>query len=136
TARTTAHLAFESYDYFYELIDTFDLDHARAWYESQAAAVDLFERICREENIDCDFARLDGYLMAARDKDIDDLRKELDAAREVGFGDAEWVEADALPPIDRPAIRFPRQGRFHPLKFLDGLIEALRRLGVRMHDDT
>ncbi|HYG28050.1 MAG TPA: FAD-dependent oxidoreductase, partial [Caulobacteraceae bacterium] len=136
TARTTAHLAFECDDYFHELIKVFDEDRARLWYESQAAAVDLFERICREEAIDCDFARLDGYFMAAEEKDVDYLRKELEDARKVGFRDAEWVEAGALPQLEHPAIRFPRQGRFHPLKFLNGVIEALKRHGAVMHEDT
>lgn len=130
TARTTAHLAFECDDFFHELIKTFDVAHARAWYESQAASVDLFERICREEGIDCDFSRLDGYLVAASDKDESYLKDELHAAREAGFHDAELVQLDHL------AIRFPRQARFHPLKFLNGLMEALKRYGVVMHDDT
>lgn len=136
TARTTAHLAFECDDYFHELIKTFDVDHARAWYESQAASVDLFERIGREEGIDCDFARLEGFLMAAEDRDIDYLRKELEAAREVGFTDAEWIDPGVVATLDMPAIRFPRQARFHPLKFLNGVMEALKRYGVAMHDDT
>src|ERR1044072_1745472 len=74
--------------------------------------------------------------MAAEEKDEDDLRKELEAAREVGFSDAAWVEAGSVGHIDHAAIRFPRQGRFHPLKFLNGVMEALKRDGVAMHDDT
>lgn len=136
TARTTAHLSFECDDFFHELIKVFGRNRARLWCESQAGALDLFERICRDEKIDCDFARLDGYLMAAEDKDIEYLRKELEAAREVGFEDAEWVEAGALPQLDHPAVRFPRQARFHPLKFLNGLIEALKRYGAVLRDDT
>src|SRR5688572_6012632 len=58
TARTTAHLAFEIDDYFHELIKAHGRDHARLWYESQSAAVDRIEAICREESIACDFTRL------------------------------------------------------------------------------
>ena len=135
TARTTAHLAFEIDDYFHELAKAHGRDHARLWYESQAAAVDRIEAICREEAIDCDFARLDGYFIPAHDKDVDYLRKELEAARDAGFHDAEWLESGA-PALGTAAIRFPRQGRFHPTKYLNGLVGVLQRVGARLHDRT
>ena len=134
TARTTAHLAFELDDFFHELIKVHDRDTARLWYQSQAAAVELFERICREERIDCDFTRLDGMLMAADQNDVDYLEKELQAAHDAGFSDAEWVAADTVRGQDLPAIRFPRQARFHPMKFLNGLIGALQRRGASLHE--
>jgi glycine/D-amino acid oxidase-like deaminating enzyme len=136
TARTTAHLAFELDDYFHELIKAHGEEAARLWYQSQSAAVDLFERICREEQIDCDFARLDGILVAADQDDVEYLKTELQAAAQAGFADAEWVEARAVPGQQLPAIRFPRQARFHPLKFLNGLIGALQRRGASLHEYT
>lgn len=136
TARTTAHLAFEIDDSFQELKKRHGVRHARLWYDGQAAAVARFEAICRDEEIDCDFARLDGFLIPAHEKDLDFLRKELDAAHEAGFEDAEWLAAGHAPGFAEPAIRFPRQGRFHPLKFMNGLVEALRRLGVEMYERT
>lgn len=132
TARTTAHLAFEIDDYFHELIKGHGREHARLWYESQSAAVDRIEAICRDERINCDFARLDGFFVPAREKDVDYLRQELDAAREAGFHDAEWLESGA-PVVGTAAIRFPRQARFHPTKYLNGLIAGLQRMGARLH---
>ena len=131
TARTTAHLTFEIDDFFHELIKMHGLDHARLWYESQSAAVDRIEAICGAEALDCDFVRLDGYFVPAEDKDVDYLRKELEAAHEVGFTDAEWLESGA-PVTGGAAIRFPRQGRFHPTKYLNGLVAALQKRGVRL----
>ncbi|MGE5540209.1 MAG: FAD-dependent oxidoreductase [Gemmatimonas sp.] len=136
TARTTAHLAFELDDFYTELADLRGRDDARRWYESQSAAVDRIEAICREEGIDCDFARLDGFLVPAKDDDVDLLRKELDAAHAAGFADAAWVEAGALAWLKTPAIRFPRQGRFHPVKFLNGLIRALQKRGAQLYANT
>jgi glycine/D-amino acid oxidase-like deaminating enzyme/nitrite reductase/ring-hydroxylating ferredoxin subunit len=135
TARTTAHLAFEIDDYFRELIKMHGRDRARLWYESQSAAVDRIEAICRAESIDCDFVRLDGYFVPAEDKDVDYLRKEVEAAHEVGFTDAEWIETGA-PVTGGSAIRFPRQGRFHPTKYLNGLAAALQQKGARLYQDT
>ncbi|WP_353642483.1 FAD-dependent oxidoreductase [Mesorhizobium sp. WSM2239] len=132
TARTSAHLAFELDDFFEELRSLRGEDVCRQYYESQSAAVDRIEDICRQEAINCDFARVDGYFVPVEEKDIDYLRKELDAARAAGFTDAEWVENGPGPWRSNPAVRFPRQGRFHPLKYLDALAEALRRRGATL----
>src|SRR5262249_18533770 len=105
-------------------------------YQSQSAAVDRIETICRQEGIDCDFARVDGLLIAAEERDVDHLRKELDAARAAGFDDAEWVDSRRLSGTDLPTIRFPRQARFHPVKYLNGLATTLQRLGVRLYAAT
>jgi glycine/D-amino acid oxidase-like deaminating enzyme/nitrite reductase/ring-hydroxylating ferredoxin subunit len=136
TARTSAHLAFELDDYFEELRSLRGGDACRQYYESQCAAVDRIEEICRQEAIDCDFARIDGYFVPAEEKDADYLRKELNAARAAGFADAEWVDTGPGPWRSGPALRFPRQGRFHPLKYLDGLVGSLRRHGVTLYPET
>jgi glycine/D-amino acid oxidase-like deaminating enzyme len=136
TARTSAHLSFEIDDTFRALAKGSGQDAARRWYESQSAAVDRIEAICRDEGIDCDFARVDGLLVPARARDVVDLRKELEAAHDAGFSDAEWLEAGARPDLDTAAIRFPRQARFHPVKYLNGLIEALQRRGAKLYGYT
>jgi glycine/D-amino acid oxidase-like deaminating enzyme len=70
---------------------------------SHAAAIDAIEAIVRHERIDCDFARVDGHL--------------------------------CMPPGDDPGrcLRFPRQGRIHPLKYLSGLAHAIVRDGGAIH---
>ena len=35
-----------------------------------------------------------------------------------------------------PALRFPRQARFHPLKYLNGLVDALKTGGAHLYDDV
>ncbi|MBV8186378.1 MAG: FAD-dependent oxidoreductase [Alphaproteobacteria bacterium] len=136
SARTSAHLAFEIDDFYHELILSHGIEAARSWYRSQSAAVDRIESVCRAEEIDCDFKRVDGLLFAAREDDVEYLRKELDAARSAGLSDAEWVDAGRIVGGDRPAIRFPRQARFHPVKYLNGLAAALQRLGAKLYAST
>src|SRR5688572_14260960 len=48
SARTTAHLTFELDSGYRRLAHAQGKDAARHWYESQAAAVDLLQRIARE----------------------------------------------------------------------------------------
>ena len=47
TARTTAHLVTETDDRYYELIANLGEDKARLYHESQVAAINRIETICR-----------------------------------------------------------------------------------------
>ena len=137
TARTSAHLASELDDFYYELIKMRGLEEARLYYESQAAALDRIEEIQSSEGIDCDFRRLDGYLFPASEDDTSILEREIEACREVGFSAVGWVERAPIDGgADKPCLRFPDQGRFHPLKYLDGLVGCIRRDGGRLYAET
>src|SRR4051812_41455080 len=85
TARTTAHLATELDDFYSELIRTRGEEEARLYYGSQVAAVNRIEAICREEGIDADFARIDGFLFPALLEDRAALEEEYRACRKIGF---------------------------------------------------
>ena len=137
TARTTAHLASELDDYYHKLIELRGLDEARQVYQAQAAAVDRIEQVAREEGIDCDFKRLDGYLFLGPGTDPAVLERELEAAPQVGLAGVAWAERAPIPGRDTGrCLRFPDQGRFHPLKYLDGLARCIIRDGGRLHADT
>src|SRR5437763_8857217 len=81
TGRTTAHLANEIDDSYQEIESLHGRDGARLAAESHTAAIDIIERIVREENIDCDFVRLDGFLFNPVDGDTSFIDKEFEASR-------------------------------------------------------
>ncbi|MCW5695656.1 MAG: FAD-dependent oxidoreductase [Bauldia sp.] len=126
TARTTAHLASDWDDGFHRLINERGVAVAEGIHRSQAAAIDRIETIQRDQGIDCDFARVDGYLVLAPDGDEANLERELTAALAVGF---KGVRRVARPPVrgSQPALVFPNQARIHPTKYLRGLADAIRR---------
>ncbi len=134
TSRTTAHLASACDDFYHELIGMRGLEDARAFHQSQVAAIARVEAIVEAEQIDCDFQRVDGHLFAASAEDRDLLDRELAACREVGAEEAGLLPSAPLPGADgRACIRFRGQARFHPRKYLNGLIAALRRAGARLY---
>ncbi|AWJ90625.1 FAD-dependent oxidoreductase [Azospirillum baldaniorum] len=128
TGRTTAHLSNVIDDRFTEIERLHSESGARMAADSHGAAIDTIERIAREENIDCGFARLDGYLMLAPGQDPAGLDRERDAARRAGLDDVERLDA---PPIRHPGpcLRFPRQARVHALDYLVGLTRAFLARG-------
>ncbi len=132
TARTTAHLSAALDDRYEELIRLRGLDQARLAAESHMSAIDLIEQIQDAEQIDCDFARIDGYLFRAPGDDPEILVREIDAVHRVGLRDVDWADRAPIAGVDTGrCLRFARMGRFHPLKYLAGLVRAVRRDGGR-----
>ena len=136
TARTTAHLATELDDRYSELIDVRGEDQARLYHDSQVAAVNRIEAICRDEGIDADFRRLDGYLIPTEDGPIADLQKEFEACKAIG-AEVEWADRAPIPGLESGrCLRFPNQGRFHPTRYLAGLAAAIVARGGRLFAGT
>lgn len=130
TERTTAHLSNALDDRYVEMERLHGERGARIAAESHTAAIDAIERIVEEEGIDCDFERVDGYLFTPPRKSKKILDDELKAAHRAGLKDVERVSRAALDSFDTGrALRFPAQGQFHPLKYLSGLVEAIKRDG-------
>ena len=136
TARTTAHLASELDDYYFELIAARGEEEARLYHSSQVAAINRIEAICRDEGIDADFARVDGYLFAADEDGARDLEKEYEACGTLDVA-VEWAQQAPVPGSDTGrCLLFPDQARFHPTKYLTGLARAIVRKGGHIHADT
>jgi glycine/D-amino acid oxidase-like deaminating enzyme len=136
TCRTTAHLVTALDDRFYHLDELHGRDASRLAAESHAAAIDAIERIARDEMIACDFSRLDGYLIVPPDDDVRQLDRELEAAHRAGLVDVVRVDRAPIAFDTGPALRFPRQGQFHILKYLKGVAAAAKRQGARIHNGT
>jgi glycine/D-amino acid oxidase-like deaminating enzyme/nitrite reductase/ring-hydroxylating ferredoxin subunit len=137
THLTTAHLANEIDDRYTEIKRIHGADGARLAAESHSSAIDLIEAICRDEKIKCDFQRVDGYLFRAPEHSQQVLEDEYQAALETGIVQVSW--ADGLPIsgfLSDRCLRFAQQGQFHPLKYLAGLCEAIKRFGGELHCHT
>lgn len=137
TGRTTAHLVNALDDRYFDLESFHGEKGARLAAESHSAAIDRVETIAREEGIDCEFERLDGYLFTPSDESIEILKRELDATHRAGLTQTELVTRAPIDSFDTgQALRFPNQAQFHPLKYLAGLATAIRKLGGRIHTST
>lgn len=133
TARTSGHLSCALDDRWSELIRLRGLEDAKLAADSHAAAIDWIDNTQAAERIACDFARLDGFLFLAPEDDPKILPREIEAAHAIGLKDVAWAERAPLPGFDSGlCLRFPRQGRFHPLKYLRGLIGCINRDGGRL----
>jgi glycine/D-amino acid oxidase-like deaminating enzyme/nitrite reductase/ring-hydroxylating ferredoxin subunit len=137
TSRTTAHITHALDDRYYNLEKRHGLNGARVAADSHTAAINRIELIIREENIDCDFERLDGFLFLDPSDKKESLDKELEATHRVGINTTEIVERAPLPSFNTgPCIRFPNQAQFQPLKYLRGLSQAIIKNGGQIYTET
>lgn len=136
SARTTAHLSNYSDDGFRELIRMRGLDAARLWQESQAAAIARIEAIQRAMDIDCDYRRLDAWLVLAPQTDPGVIDSELVASAQVGVIAVKEQGVPFAGHESTPCLRFPDQATFHPLEYLRALAAAVSRAGGRLYANT
>lgn len=137
SARTTGHLAWQLDDYYHVLRRKSGDEAAIGYYGRVSAAIDRIEAIAKTEAIDCDFARVDGYLFAATEDDPATLQAEFDTCAELGIPGVAFVDKAPVPGRDTGrALVWPGQARFHVLKYLDGLAGAIEKLGGRIFENT
>jgi glycine/D-amino acid oxidase-like deaminating enzyme/nitrite reductase/ring-hydroxylating ferredoxin subunit len=135
TANTTAHLSNVLDASCREIEKMHGSKGAQLAAQSHTAAIAEIESIVTEEEIDCDFERLDGYLFLAGKESQEDFEREWQAALRAGLP----VEKLNRSPFDfefGPCLRFAQQAQFHPLKYLSGLARAIKRAGGRLFSDT
>ena len=134
TQATTAHITNMHDDRYFEVEKLHGREGARLAAESHAAALERIEAIVRRERIDCDFARLDGFLFLAEGDSSATLERELAAAHRAGLAGVRRAERAPFGTWSTgPCLVFPDQGQFHPLKYLAGLAQAVERAGGRIH---
>ncbi|HEX2054892.1 MAG TPA: FAD-dependent oxidoreductase, partial [Nitrospiraceae bacterium] len=136
TQRTTAHLSNAIDNGYAEIERLHGEQGAGLAAGSHTAAINRIESIIRDEQINCDFERLDGYLCAEPGAE-EALEREFLAAVRAGLGGVEKRKHPPVPGLTRGlCLRFPRQAQFHPLRYMSGLAAATRRRGGRIFTGT
>ena len=137
SGHTTSHLTCVTDKRLHQLVDHFGRSHAKASWDAGMAAIDEFERIVREEEIECEWSRVPGYLHAPLNGGQADerphLRQDAKLANAFGF-DAAYL--DRVPFMHTPGVRFSDQAKFHPLKFLVALAKKIHGNGSHIFEDS
>lgn len=137
TQRTTAHLSNALDDRYLEIERLHGSEGAKLAASSHTTAIDRIESIIGDEQIVCDFVRLDGYLFLPAGESPEVLDRELAAAHRAGLSDVERLPHAPLLPFDTgPCLRFPRQAQFDPLRYLFAVAGALQHAGGRIFTGT
>src|SRR5260221_4737386 len=127
TGMTTGHLTNMLDDRYFELEKLHGEEGIRVAADSHSAAIERIDEIVRKEGIDCDFARLDGYLFLADGDKPSTLDKELDAAQRAGLTQVERLARAPFQRDSGPSLVCPLPGQFPPLTYAMRLVRGLRR---------
>jgi glycine/D-amino acid oxidase-like deaminating enzyme/nitrite reductase/ring-hydroxylating ferredoxin subunit len=138
SGHTTAHLTALPDVRPHELVSRFGEDGARAVWEAGEVGLASIEHIVATESIDCDWRIVPAFLHCAlgsepSEKDVQSLLDDLTAMRGLGL-DVHWM--DLVPVVQRPGLRIPNQGLFHPIKYLAALARLVHGDGCVIHENS
>ncbi len=127
TGNTTAKITSQHGLCYDKMINKIGKKQAYLYALANENAIHMFEKIIKEEKIECHFEKKPAYLYTVTDDNVAKLRKEMNAARMIGI-DAVWIEGERISELPfkiKAAVGFPNQAQFHPLEFLKHLSNQL-----------
>lgn len=124
TKNTTAKITSQHGLIYSSLKDNFGEETACAYGRAEQKAIDEYERIIKEKNVECGFRRLPSFLYTGTDEGFGRLELERTAAKKAGIPATIVYETDLPFPI-RAALKFERQAQFDPVRFLNALVPEL-----------
>ena len=122
TKNTTAKITSQHGMIYKKLTEDFGEKRAVLYGQAHEAAIGELERLVKENDINCHFSRLPGYLYSQKDRKA--LEEEAWAAEKLGLG-ASFTEETGLPFETVGAVRFENQAQFHPLEFIKAISGGL-----------
>jgi glycine/D-amino acid oxidase-like deaminating enzyme/nitrite reductase/ring-hydroxylating ferredoxin subunit len=122
TGHTTAHLTALTDTPYEQLRSSFGRSAKLVW-DAQMRAIDLIESAAAENKIECDFSRLSAFKYAPDKKHVAKLDHEFEALEKLGI---QAERTKDVPLSHEAAYRVDNQGRFHPLKFIQGVAKRIQ----------
>lgn len=134
TAYTTAFLTQAHDTYLSELLNHFSEEEVAFSWQSQQAAIDEIEYIARNEHIECAFTRCNAYIFSETIRGERRLRAEYAVAKSLGF--RVHMGRSQLGFFHRGYLCIENQAKYHPLKFVVGILNCAHALGVEIYEQT
>ncbi|MDB5260215.1 MAG: FAD-dependent oxidoreductase [Candidatus Nomurabacteria bacterium] len=136
TMYTTAFLTHSLDTDYTDLIKIYGNKNAKTIIDSHRKAIDLIEQIVRDERIDCDFTRCSNYIYANSKKDTKGFEDELNAIKELGGKGKIIQQVNDLGFKNAGYLEIQNQAKFNPLKFVSALLKTLKKMGVKIYENT
>jgi len=137
TGRTTAHITYALDDRYFELEKIFGKHKAMLAANSHMTALHWIDKTIGLEKIVCGFRRVPGYLFLHSSDKIETLEKEYESTRRLGMFTEVLSKVPGIENLTEPrCIKFPGQGQFHIMMYLNGLADAITRNGGKIFTET
>ena len=122
TGKTTAKITSQHGLKYTELISKVGMKKARLYANANQSAIEEYEKLIKENNIDCDFKRVPAYLYSLSNEEV--INTEAVNASILGI-DAVVTKETELPFEVKSAVKFNNQAMFSPLKLVDFLAKRV-----------
>jgi glycine/D-amino acid oxidase-like deaminating enzyme/nitrite reductase/ring-hydroxylating ferredoxin subunit len=135
TGHTTAKLSALHTLIYAHLLRSAGAEIARLYAESQQDAIEYVESMSVELGIDCEWERRPAYTYVTSTDQVEKVRAEAEAATQAGLP-ASFVTRTGLPFSVAGAVRIEDQAQFHPVRYLQGLADAITGHGGAIYERT
>ncbi|GAB3922103.1 FAD-dependent oxidoreductase [Mucilaginibacter myungsuensis] len=128
TGGTSAHINTFADTTYKEAESAFGKEGAQLFADAVNEGAGLLKANISAYQIDCDFETKTGYVYAEDEKQAKQLADIFDGAKAVGVPAYYVDQAPAAVPY-QAALEFPDQAQFHPIKYLQALLEEYLEAG-------
>jgi len=135
TGHTTAKVTAQHGMIYNKLIENFSKSDALLYYEANVEGKEIIEKLIEKYDIQCDYTEENAYLYTNSDDYIQKIKKEQKAYEQLGITHEELEDLPLNIPI-KLALKLQNQAQFHPIKYLQALIEQCKKAKVQMYEHT
>ena len=136
SGNTTAKITLQHNLIHQYLINTYGIEYASKYFKANKQAIDNIKSIINSENIDCDYEKQENYVYTTQKSEVENIQNEvrminlLNSYIDDKSGNiSEFVRDTSLPFEIEGAIKTNNQAQFHPLKYLYGLTNCIKKYG-------
>lgn len=134
SGHTTAKITLQHgliYDY---LINSYGINFALKYFESNKQAISNIKKIIDDEKIDCDFEYQPNYVYTTEKSEVEKIEKEVAAINALeayisGEKYASFATCSELPYKIMGSVKTKNQAQFHPVKYMMGLANSIEKYG-------
>ena len=135
TGNTTAKVTYQHDLIYRHILDKYDVETAKLYYQAQTEAMEMIERLVADNEIKCDMRKTYAMLFASDDEGIVKLRKEFEAYEKIGIK-GNMVEDVPYGLPGKVGLKVDNQLAFDPVKYLSHLITELENRNIRMFEHS
>ncbi|MDN4608511.1 FAD-dependent oxidoreductase [Sporosarcina highlanderae] len=135
TGHTTAKITAQHDLIYDEFIHNMGRNTARLYYEANMEALEFIEKTVKEQEIDCEFTRVDAFIYSVSDKYAEKIKKEAEAYERLQIK-GEMVDSFPFDIDVKNVLVMKDQAQFHVTKYLVHLIDLFQKSGGQIFEDT
>lgn len=135
TGHSTAHLTSQHNIIYSEIVKGFGWNAARLYAKSNEDVIRQVENISKEEHIDCDYEIQNSYLFSIQKDKLQKLKDEISVVEKLDI-DMYSTNSDKFILPYLYAMCFKNQAVFHPVKYINGIAEAIVKGGGRIYENS